>query len=81
MCFKNHFNSKIKTNCPICRREIKKQEYSNKSKEDLDYEQEKKARRFVKSIKNKTREDFELVTDFNQYLEEIEDDSNFLNKS
>jgi len=52
---------------------LKKKDFMEKSKEEIEFENEMRIREMLKIWFNETMEDFETVDEYNDYLELIED--------
>jgi CDK-activating kinase assembly factor MAT1 len=58
--------------CPVCGTMLKKTSFSEPQFEDLSAEKEYRTRKRLMKWFNKRREDFEMLEEYNDYLEEVE---------
>eukprot|EP01016_Furgasonia_blochmanni_P032604 TRINITY_DN3361_c0_g1_i1.p1 TRINITY_DN3361_c0_g1~~TRINITY_DN3361_c0_g1_i1.p1 ORF type:complete len:169 (-),score=46.11 TRINITY_DN3361_c0_g1_i1:531-977(-) len=97
-CHRQTFMRSMEAKCPICRRTLRRADYSTKSPEEMEFEKENKIRLEILQMQfryhhlliaycspviylrcryNEKREDFQTEDSWNDYLEEIEDISEF----
>lgn len=72
-CLKTLFRTVTQIQCPICRRPLKRADYSSKYLEEREVEKEIEIRKEVLRVFNKLPEDFPDPEAYNDYLEMVED--------
>jgi len=72
-CIEREFTRKKEFPCPICRTTVKKVTLSTRTLDDVQCEKDTSWRRRVMKVFNKLQSDFPSLTEYNDYLEEVED--------
>ena len=72
-CLKKMFKTVTQIACPICRRDLRRGDFSSKFHDEREFERELAIRKDVISVLNKNEEEFASIEEYYDYLEYIED--------
>lgn len=72
-CVERELHRKRQFLCPLCNVMVTREKLSKKSLDETEVERDFKVRRRIKSIYNKTEDQFDTLLDFNNYQEMVED--------